>query len=71
MKAAAESGIILDRIYTGKAMFGLTEEIQKNPTRFAGKKILFIHTGGIYGFLDGSMDTDLSQSQSIIKDFFD
>ncbi|ABR46819.1 pyridoxal phosphate-dependent enzyme, D-cysteine desulfhydrase family [Alkaliphilus metalliredigens QYMF] len=41
-------GIILDPVYTGKAMYGLVEEIKKGS--FNGfKNILFIHTGGLYG----------------------
>lgn len=41
-------GVILDTCYTGKAMYGLTEEIKKG--RFSGcKNILFIHTGGLFG----------------------
>ena len=41
-------GIILDPVYTGKAMYGLTEEIKKG--RFNNyKNILFIHTGGLFG----------------------
>lgn len=42
-------GIILDPVYTGKGMYGLVEEIKKG--RFAkDKNILFIHTGGIFGW---------------------
>ena len=41
-------GIILDPVYTGKAMYGLAGEIKKG--RFNGvKNILFIHTGGLFG----------------------
>jgi len=41
-------GIILDPVYTGKGMYGLTEEIKKG--RFKNfKNILFIHTGGLFG----------------------
>jgi len=41
-------GIILDPVYTGKAMFGLINEIRKG--NFADlKNILFIHTGGLFG----------------------
>lgn len=41
-------GIILDPVYTGKGMYGLTEEIKKG--RFKDfKNILFIHTGGLFG----------------------
>lgn len=41
-------GIILDPVYTGKGMYGLTEELKKG--RFKDfKNILFIHTGGLLG----------------------
>lgn len=41
-------GVILDPVYTGKAFYGLTEEIRKGT--FSGMpNILFIHTGGLYG----------------------
>lgn len=42
-------GIILDPVYTGKAMYGFVEEVKKG--KFARhKNILFIHTGGIFGW---------------------
>jgi D-cysteine desulfhydrase len=41
-------GVILDPVYTGKAMYGLTMEIKKG-TFSNYKNILFIHTGGLYG----------------------
>ena len=41
-------GVILDPVYTGKGMYGLTQEIKKG--RFNEfKNILFIHTGGLFG----------------------
>lgn len=47
-KVAKLEGIILDPVYTGKAMYGLIEEIKKgNLANY--KKILFIHTGGLFG----------------------
>ncbi len=47
-KLAKVEGVILDPVYTGKAMYGLTEEIKKG--RFKDyKNILFIHTGGLFG----------------------
>ncbi len=49
-RLARTEGIILDPVYTGKAMRGLMEEVEKG--RFAkNEKILFIHTGGIFGLL--------------------
>jgi len=45
---AKSEGVILDPVYTGKAMYGLTDEIKKG--RFKDyKNILFIHTGGLFG----------------------
>jgi D-cysteine desulfhydrase len=44
---AMQEGLILDNVYTGKAMYGLSQEIKKG--KFKGvKNILFIHTGGIF-----------------------
>ncbi|MGL5438959.1 MAG: D-cysteine desulfhydrase family protein [Filifactoraceae bacterium] len=45
---AREEGIILDTVYTAKAMKGMIEEIKKGSfDRY--KNILFLHTGGLYG----------------------
>ncbi len=41
-------GVLLDPCYTGKAFYGLHQEILAG--RFpAGSRILFLHTGGIFG----------------------
>lgn len=42
-------GIILDPVYTGKAMYGFVEEVKKGKFD-EHKNILFIHTGGIFGW---------------------
>jgi 1-aminocyclopropane-1-carboxylate deaminase len=39
------TGIPLDAVYTGKAMYGLLKSIKEDDLR--DKRILFIHTGGI------------------------
>ncbi|MBN2355943.1 D-cysteine desulfhydrase family protein [candidate division KSB1 bacterium] len=45
---ARTEGIALEPVYTGKALYGLMEELKHG--RFARmKNILFIHTGGIFG----------------------
>jgi D-cysteine desulfhydrase len=41
-------GIFLDPVYTGKAFFGMTQELRRDPERFGGR-IVFINTGGIFG----------------------
>jgi D-cysteine desulfhydrase len=43
-------GIPLDPIYTGKGYWGMKEYIKKH--KISGKRILFIHTGGIPLFFD-------------------
>lgn len=45
---ARSEGLILDPVYTGKALFGLSDQI-KQGTFKKGEKILFIHTGGVFG----------------------
>jgi D-cysteine desulfhydrase len=47
-KVAREEGVILDPVYTGKALFGLYQTQRKNPGSL-GKRVLFIHTGGGFG----------------------
>ncbi len=49
---ALKTGVILDPVYTGKAFHGLCEEWKKVPERFKGNRILFIHTGGLFGLYD-------------------
>ncbi len=45
---AREEAVILDPVYTGKAMFGLYNELKSG--RFKDlNNILFIHTGGLFG----------------------
>lgn len=47
---ARKEGVLLDPVYTGKSMHGLIQEIKKGRFK-KGEKILFIHTGGIFGLL--------------------
>ena len=45
---ARMEGVVLDPVYTGKAFYGLSQEIRQG--RFDGcSDIVFIHTGGIFG----------------------
>lgn len=47
-KIARQEGLMLDPVYTGKAFYGLVEEI-KNGRFKKDENVLFIHTGGIFG----------------------
>ncbi len=45
---ASLEGLVLDPVYTGKAFYGMLQEIARG--RFADcEDIIFVHTGGIYG----------------------
>ena len=45
---ARTEGIFLDPVYSGKAFFGMLQELKRDPGCF-GERIIFIHTGGIFG----------------------
>jgi D-cysteine desulfhydrase len=47
-------GILMDPVYTGKAMAGLIDLVRKKYFR-KGEKVLFLHTGGspaLYHYMD-------------------
>ena len=45
IQLSTQIGLPLDPVYTFKGVRGLIAELQKNPGRFKGKRILFIYTG--------------------------
>ncbi|KAK9798127.1 hypothetical protein WJX73_003347 [Symbiochloris irregularis] len=49
---AQSSGIILDPVYSGKAAKGLLEAMSSNPADWSGRRIVFLHTGGLLGMYD-------------------
>lgn len=55
---AHAEGVMLDPVYSGKAMHGLLSEIRKG-TYAKAKRVLFIHTGGLFGVFHflGGQDT--------------
>ena len=71
IQALNDSGIVLDRVYTGKSVFGMMKELKNNPGRFKGNKVMWVHTGGMFGFLDRSMDQDIANFNPIKKDYFE
>ena len=46
-------GVVLDPVYTGKAFFGMMTELKRNPD-FFGERIVFVHTGGLFGLFPTS-----------------
>ncbi|KAM0926178.1 hypothetical protein ACQ4PT_003746 [Festuca glaucescens] len=49
---AAATGIVLDPVYSGKAAYGMLKDMSNNPTKWEGRKVLFVHTGGLLGLYD-------------------
>ena len=52
---AQTEGLLLDPVYTGKAFFGLRETLRTNRLAF-GERVLFVHTGGLYGLFPKAAD---------------
>jgi D-cysteine desulfhydrase len=46
-RVARSEGLVLDPVYTGKALRGLVEELRAG--RLDGGATVFVHTGGLYG----------------------
>jgi hypothetical protein len=47
-KAVAEAtGIVLDPVYSGKALVQLIKDMEAAPAEWRGRRVLFIHTGGL------------------------
>ena len=44
---AATEGLLLDPVYTGKALLGLVRSLEAG--RLKAERVLFIHTGGAFG----------------------
>ena len=49
-RVARASGLVLDPVYTGKAMHGLHQAVVQGEVQ-RGARVLFVHTGGLPGLL--------------------
>lgn len=58
-RIARMEGVVFDPVYTGKATYGLWNELQPGGKLRDGGNILFIHTGGLYGLFPVSKSFDL------------
>ncbi|MDB4946262.1 MAG: putative pyridoxal phosphate-dependent deaminase [Labilithrix sp.] len=50
VRVASETGLVLDPVYTGKALFGLAQAVARGDIA-KGARVLFVHTGGLPGLL--------------------
>ncbi|KAK4750972.1 hypothetical protein SAY87_004454 [Trapa incisa] len=51
-EVATATGVILDPVYSGKAAYGMMKDMAENPKNWEGRKVLFVHTGGLLGLFD-------------------
>lgn len=62
-EVAGTTGIFLDPVYTGKACFGLVQELNSPPAtrqlQLKGTRVMFLHTGGLIGLMDGTVQQTL------------
>lgn len=49
---AAATGVVLDPVYSGKAAYTMLKNMAEDPAKWKGRKVLFIHTGGLLGLYD-------------------
>ena len=49
---ARTTGVILDPVYSGKALYTFVRDVKKNPDRWLNKRVLFVHTGGLLGMYE-------------------
>ncbi len=49
-RVARSDGILLDPVYTGKAMLGVVTRARER-SRLIGRRVVFLHTGGVFGLL--------------------
>lgn len=47
-------GVVLDPTYGGKAMIGLLKDLKADSARWNGRRVLFLHTGGLLSMFEKS-----------------
>jgi D-cysteine desulfhydrase len=50
VRVARATGLVLDPVYTGKALFGLAQAVERGEIA-RDARVLFLHTGGLPGLL--------------------
>ena len=57
--AGSCEGLVLDPVYTAKAMAGLTDAVERGEIR-AGERTVFVHTGGLPGLFGHPLASELA-----------
>jgi len=53
-EVAERTGIVLDPVYSGKALHRFLLDLASKPAEWENKRVLFLHTGGLLGMYDKS-----------------
>lgn len=61
---ARQTGIVLDPVYTGKALYNFMMLLDKNPETFRNQNVLFWHTGGALGLYEKTNELQTHMLQS-------
>ncbi len=56
------AGIVMDSVYSGKAFHAFQKDMQANPAEWKGRKVLFLHTGGLLG-----MYSEAAELQTLLE----
>ena len=59
------TGIMVDPVYNVKAIRGMLHEMNTNPGRFKGHRILYIHTGEYNLSTSSMMNTSFPMAKSL------
>ncbi|CAA6664713.1 unnamed protein product [Spirodela intermedia] len=51
-RVAEATGVVLDPVYSGKAVYRMLKDMAENPAAWRGRRVLFVHTGGLLGLYD-------------------
>lgn len=62
---AGREGIVFDPVYTGKAFFGLLEEIRAGRLKNS-EDVVFVHTGGLFGVFPHASRFELGAGQESV-----
>ena len=49
LEVSQATGVLLDPVYSGKALHGLLQDMREAPEDWRGARVLFVHTGGLLG----------------------
>ena len=52
LDVAKATGVVVDPVYSGKAVHGLLRDMRTQPEEWKGARVLFIHTGGLLGMYE-------------------